>query len=78
MAASWLLFVMFNYVFVTFACSILDQMWYLIVSIPDLCQWFDNGLAQIAWFHKGHLLKMYDVFSASHTLKNTEQDPKLQ
>ena len=34
---SWLLFVMFNCVFVTFPCGILDQVWYLIVSIPDLC-----------------------------------------
>ena len=31
------LFVMFNYVFVTFPCGILGQVWYLIVSIPDLC-----------------------------------------
>ena len=30
---SWLLFVMFNCTFVTF----LDQVWYLIVLIPDLC-----------------------------------------
>ena len=35
---SWLLFVMFNCVFVTFPCGILGQMWYLIVSIPDLCR----------------------------------------
>ena len=35
---SWLLFVMFNCVFVTFPCDILGQMWYLIVSIPDLCR----------------------------------------
>ena len=34
---SWLLFVMFNCVFVTFPCCILGQVWYLIVSIPDLC-----------------------------------------
>ena len=34
---SWLLFVMFNYVFVTFPCGILGQVWYLILSIPDLC-----------------------------------------
>ena len=34
---SWLLFVMFNCVFVTFSCGILVQVWYLIVSIPDLC-----------------------------------------
>ena len=34
---SWLLFVMFDCVFVTFPCGILGQVWYLIVSIPDLC-----------------------------------------
>ena len=32
---SWLLFVMFNCVFVTFLCGILGQVWYLIVSISD-------------------------------------------
>ena len=30
---SWLLFVMFNCVFVTFPCGILCQVWYLIVLI---------------------------------------------
>ena len=25
------------YIFVTFPCGILSQVWYLIVSIPDLC-----------------------------------------
>ena len=34
---TWLLFVMFNCVFVPFPCVILDQVWYLIVSITDLC-----------------------------------------
>ena len=34
---SWLLFVMSNCDFVTFSCGILDQVWYLIVMIPDLC-----------------------------------------
>ena len=34
---SWLFFVMFNCVFVTFPCGNLGQMWFLIVSIPDLC-----------------------------------------
>ena len=34
---SWLLFVMFNCVFVTFPCGILGQVWGLIVSILDLC-----------------------------------------
>ena len=36
--ASWLLFVMFNCVFITFPCDILGHVWYLIVSIPDLCR----------------------------------------
>ena len=37
---SWLLFVMFNCVFVFFPCGIQGQVWYLIVSIvsiTDLC-----------------------------------------
>ena len=34
---SWLLFVMLNCDFVTFPHFILGQVWYLIVSIPDLC-----------------------------------------
>ena len=34
----WLLFVMFNCIFVTFPCSVLGQVWHLIVSIPDLCR----------------------------------------
>ena len=46
--ASWLLFVMFNCVFVTFPCGILGQLWYLIVSIPDLCRisYFNNNRYQ--------------------------------
>ena len=32
----WLSFAMFNCVFVTFPCGILGQVWYSIVSIPDL------------------------------------------
>ena len=35
---SWLLFVMFNCVFVTFPCGILGQVMYLIVSTHDLCR----------------------------------------
>ena len=34
---SWLLFVLFNCVFETFPCVILGQVWYLIVTVPDLC-----------------------------------------
>ena len=37
---SWLLFVMFNCVFVTFLCGLLGQVRYFIVSIPDLCRFF--------------------------------------
>ena len=33
-------FVMFYWVFVTVPCGILGQVWYLIVSIPDLCHLF--------------------------------------
>ena len=32
-----LLYVMFSCAFVTFTYSVLGQVWYLIVSIPDLC-----------------------------------------
>ena len=32
-----LLYVMFCCVFVTFPCGVLGQVWYLIVSISDLC-----------------------------------------
>ena len=33
---SWFSFMMFNCVFVTFPCVVVDQVWCLIVSIPDL------------------------------------------
>ena len=33
---SWLLFVMFICIFITFPCGILGQVWYLMVSFPDL------------------------------------------
>ena len=35
---SWLLFVMFNCVFITFPFGILGRVWYLILSISDLCR----------------------------------------
>ena len=37
---TWLLFMMFNCVIATFPCGFLGQVWYLIVSIPDLCHLF--------------------------------------
>ena len=40
---SWLSFVMFNCVFVTFPCDILGQVWYLMVSIPDPCHFSYNS-----------------------------------
>ena len=39
-----LLCVMFRCVFVTFPCGVLGQVWYLIVSIPDLCLLYFNKL----------------------------------
>ena len=32
-----LLYVMFSFVFITFTYGVLGQVWFLIVSIPDLC-----------------------------------------
>ena len=34
---SWLSYVMFNCVFVTFPSGILGQVMYLIVLVPDIC-----------------------------------------
>ena len=34
---SWLSFVVLNCVVATFPFGILGQVWYLIISIPDLC-----------------------------------------
>ena len=35
---SWLLILMFNFVFVTFPYGNLGQVWFLIVSIHNLCR----------------------------------------
>ena len=45
---SWLLFVMFNCVFATFPCGILGQVWYLIVSLPDL--WLHSYFGVYVYF----------------------------
>ena len=34
---SWLSFVMINCALLTFPCGIFGQVWYWIVSIPDIC-----------------------------------------
>ena len=48
---SWLLFVMFNCVFVIFPCDILGQVWYLIVSIPDLCRLSNFVISKTVQMH---------------------------
>ena len=53
---SMLLFVMFNCTFVTFPCGILGQVWYLIVSIPDLCSTFLLFMMQVMSVPKSHEL----------------------
>ena len=50
-----LLYVMFSCVFVTFPYDILCQMWYLIVSIPDLCLLPYFALNNIV-FDKSHVM----------------------
>ena len=53
---SWLSFVMFSCVFVTFSCGILGQVRYLNVSIPDLCHLFHLRSVHISmWTHFGHI-----------------------
>ena len=49
---SWLLFVMFNCVFVTFPYGILGQVWYLMVSIPDHCHLSYFEMRTIPGLHK--------------------------
>ena len=57
MLTSWLSFVMSNCMFVTFPCGILGQVWYLIVSIPDLCP--------LSYFSP--FLTMGETFALSHS-----------
>ena len=52
---SWLLFVVFNCFLVTFICGILGQLWYLIVSIPDICR--------LSYFKTFANLDLYDNIS---------------
>ena len=42
-------------VLVTFPCGILGQVWYLIVSIPDLCRlsYFNTVVHVCSWTSKG-------------------------
>ena len=54
---SWLSFVMFNCDFVNFPCGILGHVWYLIVSIPDLCHLSYFEL-QGKFFSNGKIIQM--------------------
>ena len=49
-----LLCVVFSCVFVTFPYRVPDQLWYLIVSIPDLC--LPLFLSESSLVAKGHVL----------------------
>ena len=71
---SWLLFVMKNCVFVTFPCGILGQVWYLIVSIPDLCRlscldWIDLQCV-IVVFHDHTYLFYLSSYRFTHFAVN--------
>ena len=61
---SWLSFVMFNCVFVTFPCDILGQAWCLAVSIPDLCHlsYFHQKLKHVLRFEKKGYIHSERVF----------------
>ena len=51
-----LLYVMFYCVVVTFPCCVLGQVWFLIVSIPDLCPiltYFNEHINDISCFLVG-------------------------
>ena len=54
---SWLSFVMLSCVCVTFPCGILGQVWYLIVSIPDLCHlsYFTKSQTSKAFFVRANM-----------------------
>ena len=61
---SWLLSVMLI-VFAIFPCGILGQVWYLIVSFPDLCL--------LSYFGMGFdLLSIHPPFGSAHHYKELE------
>ena len=74
-ADSWLLFVMFNCVFVTFQCRILGQVWHLIVSIPDFCllSYFNpfqiNGVYHKATYNKVRIVHCIYARVTDYNLK---------
>ena len=61
---SWLSFVMLNCVLVTFPCGILDQVWYLIVSIIDVCHRSYFSLINKIY---GRILNFHSRSNSTHT-----------
>ena len=61
---SWLSFVMFNCVFVTFPCGIQGQIWYLIVSNTVLCP--------LSYFQKRGILTNVDSEGLCRILSSLE------
>ena len=59
-----LLYVMFSCVFFTFPYGVLGQVWYLILSIPDICLLLFTLLSQIAAF-PGHTQLFLALFFKS-------------
>ena len=63
----WLLFMMFIVFFVTFPCGNLGQVWYLIVSVPNLYRIlpykFDNRLAEKERYLMSVFLSSFLFFS---------------
>ena len=47
--------------FVTFPYGILGQMWYLIVSIPDLCH--------LSYFSCSYIFKLIEFLRSEHVLE---------
>ena len=72
-----------------FPIGILGQVWYLIVSIPDLCNLItlfftcDSGVAHCQSQHQSHFWWMNSMFKASGTckwawqLRNCNQQPLI-
>ena len=50
----WLVLVMFMVCFVTITCGILGQVWYLIVSFPNLCH--------LSYFFKPKKINLFIIY----------------
>ena len=74
--ASWLLFVMLNCVCVTFPCGILGQVWFLIVSIPDLCRLSYSCMCSVL-VEPDHQSLPYSMYSSGEDSGETVRLHKL-